>query len=154
MQSLFKDNLDGELIGRIDPKYRPAWTAMSAVHQQALAKYFLPHRSSKSLLGPTRPRVMKWYCPFTCQKAFPSGHRYCINVYTGCAHQCVYCYAACYQPVDARPKKDFEIQFCRDLHDLEEFDVPAAPVHISNGTDPFSRWANEPDNNNELEPPA
>lgn len=137
MRNLFEDNLNSDLLGRIDPKYRPVWMAMSTEHQRALANYFLPHRSAKSLLGPTRPRVIKWYCPFACQRTFPSGHRYCINVYTGCAHQCVYCYAACYQPVDAHPKKDFEIQLCRDLRDFEKFDVPAAPLHISNSTDPF-----------------
>jgi DNA repair photolyase len=137
MRNLFEDIHDSELLDRIDPKYRPVWMAMPAEHQQALAKYFLPHRSVKPLLGPTRPRVIKWYCPFACQRTFPSGHRYCINVYTGCAHQCVYCYAACYQPVNAHPKKDFGIQLRKDLCDLEEFDVPAAPLHISNSTDPF-----------------
>lgn len=99
--------------------------------------YFLPHDSSKPVIGPTRPKVLKWYCPFACQKSFPSGHRYCINVYTGCDHKCVYCYAAGYEPEIANPKKAFEKSLRKDMEDLERFDVPPAPVHLSNSTDPF-----------------
>ena len=85
----------------------------------------------------TRPRIIKWYCPFASQSAFPSGHRYCINVYAGCDHKCVYCYAAGYSPTQASRKKDFEKLITKDIEDLERFDVPPAPVHLSNSTDPL-----------------
>ena len=125
------------MVGRIDPKYRPAWDGKSVQHQLAMSWYFLPHRSRKAVLSPTRPRVVKWYCPFADQRQFPSGHRYCINIYAGCGHRCEYCYAAAYAPTEASAKPDFERMLRQDMADLERFDVPPAPVHLSNSTDPF-----------------
>ncbi|MEW6753850.1 MAG: hypothetical protein AB1505_23145 [Candidatus Latescibacterota bacterium] len=125
------------LVGRVHPHYRPVWDGLrSAEERLALAAYFLPHRSSRPVLGPTRPRVVKWYCPFAPQRLFPSGHRYCVNVYTGCAHGCRYCYAAAYEPVQAAGKRDYRRLLEKDLTDLEAFGVPPAPVHLSNSTDP------------------
>ncbi len=122
---------------RVDPKYRPVWDGRAPAEQAALAWYFLPHGSSKPTLGPIRPRVIKWYCPFADQREFPSGHRYCINVYTGCEHQCEYCYVSGYASMDAQPKENFPRLLQKDLEDLERFDVPPAPLHLSNSTDPF-----------------
>ncbi len=126
-----------DVLGRIDPKYRPAWDGKSAEHQLAMSRYFLPHHSRKAVLSPTRPRVVKWYCPFADQRQFPSGHRYCINVYAGCGHRCEYCYAAAYAPPEPSAKTDFERMLRLDMADLERFEVPPAPVHLSNSTDPF-----------------
>jgi len=125
------------LVGRIDARYRRVWDALPPRQQAALAMYFLPHRSRRDVLAPTRPRVIKWYCPFADQRVFPSGHRYVINVYAGCGHGCVYCYAAAYEPQAPAPKADFRRRLLKDLEELEEFDVPPAPVHLSNSTDPF-----------------
>lgn len=125
------------LAERVDPKYRTVWDGRPPEKRIALARHFLPHRSSKTTLIPSRPRVVKWYCPFASQHDFPSGHRYCINVYTGCAHSCVYCYAASYQPENAASKVGFEQLVVKDMEDLERFDVPPAPVHLSNSTDLF-----------------
>ncbi len=125
------------LAGRVNEKYQPVWNCRSSEERVALARYFLPHSSRKSVLGPTRPRVIKWYCPFAAQAEFPSGHRYCINVYTGCDHKCVYCYAAGYEPDHASGKQNFEKLIAKDMEDLDRFDVPAAPVHLSNSTDLF-----------------
>jgi DNA repair photolyase len=122
---------------RIDTKYRPVWDGRRREDQMALAQYFLPHGSQKHVLSPTRPRIVKWYCPFASQQEFPTGHRYCINVYTGCSHRCVYCYAAGYERAQANIKKDFQTLILKDMQDLQRFDVPPAPVHLSNSTDPF-----------------
>jgi DNA repair photolyase len=125
------------LAGRVEPKYAPAWEGLSPADQAGMAMYFLPHRSAKAELSPTRPRVVKWYCPFADQRHFPTGHRYCINVYTGCVHRCVYCYAAGYAGMDPKPKADFRKLLLKDLADLDAYDVPPAPVHLSNSTDAF-----------------
>jgi DNA repair photolyase len=125
------------LAQRVDPRYAPVWLNKTPQEQAALAMYFLPHASKKAVLCPTRPRIIKWYCPFAGQQNFPSGHRYCINVYTGCSHACEYCYAAAYEPLKPGVKRDFAGLIQKDLADLERFDVPAAPIHLSNSTDPF-----------------
>ena len=124
-------------ISRIDPRFRPVWEGRPPAEQTALRLYFLPHQSARPILEPSRPRVIKWYCPFAHQGAFPTGHRYCINVYTGCSHRCLYCYAAGYEPAHAGCKRDFARLLAKDLADLERFDVPPAPVHIANSTDVF-----------------
>lgn len=138
---LFREDIDIDrglsLAARAHRKYRPVFDRLPDRERAALAYYFLPHRSKKDVLEVTRPRVIKWYCPFADQRTFPSGHRYCINVYTGCEHDCQYCYATGY--VASRPacKSAFRTDLAKDLDALETHDVPAAPVHISNSTDPL-----------------
>jgi hypothetical protein len=132
-----EDDVPSDLLARLDRKFKPVWEGRPRREQVALARYFLPHKSTQAVIVPTRPRILKWYCPFACQSTFPSGHRYCINVYTGCAHRCVYCYAAAYEPEACAAKRDFRKLLDRDLADLEQFDVPPAPVHLSNSTDAF-----------------
>lgn len=127
----------GMLVDRVDAKFKPVWDGLPPEAQEAIALYFLLHGSQKATLQPTRPRLVKWYCPFAAQCDFPTGHRYCINVFTGCAHDCIYCYAKGYERDDARPKQAFAEMLARDMEDLERFDVPPAPVHLSNSTDPF-----------------
>lgn len=126
-----------KLIPRIDPDFKPVLDRLPEDKQLALAAYFLPHGSEKEVLTPSRPRLLKWYCPFAAQCSFPSGHRYCLNVYTGCAHRCEYCYVTGYSYMEAAPKRKFQRLLNRDLADLKAFDVPPAPLHISNSTDPF-----------------
>ena len=122
---------------KVDKKYKPVWDGRSREDQIALTRYFLARHSQKPVLAPTRPRIVKWYCPFAAQQDFPTGHRYCINVYTGCSHRCVYCYAAGYERAQANIKKDFQTLILKDMQDLQRYDVPPAPVHLSNSTDPF-----------------
>jgi len=125
------------LASRVHRKYRPVFDALSVRDRAALASYFLPHRSKKDVLEVTRPRVIKWYCPFADQRIFPSGHRYCINVYTGCEHECQYCYAVGYASREAGCKHTFREDLVKDLDALDAFDVRPAPVHMSNSTDPL-----------------
>ncbi len=131
------------LAERIHPQYAPVFEKLDERERAAVALYFLPHTSKKPLLEVTRPRVVKWYCPFADQREFASGHRYCINVYTGCEHACQYCYAAGY--IDARPncKSDFRKALIKDLDALDTYDVPPAPVHLSNSTDPLQSLEQE-----------
>lgn len=126
-----------ERAAKIGSKFAPAWEGLPPADAAAFANYFLPHKSAKNLLSPTRPRVIKWYCPFANQRDFPTGIRYCINLYSGCSHDCVYCYAAGYSPENAACKRDFEKMLARDLADMEKFNTPPAAVHLSNSTDPF-----------------
>jgi len=125
------------LIPRIHSDFKPVWDGLPDDQQLALAAYFLPWGSKKEQIGPTRPQVLHWYCPFAAQAVFPSGHRYCLNVYSGCSHECEYCYAVSYAGSKASCKRGFGRLLERDLADLEAFDVPPAPVHLSNSTDPF-----------------
>lgn len=126
-----------KMIPRIDPDFKPVWDRLTENAQLRLAAYFLPHGSAKEVLTPTRPRLLKWYCPFAPQSSFPSGHRYCLNVYRGCSHACEYCYVNGYSLMEAASKRDFKRLLERDLADLEAFNVPPAPLHMSNSTDPF-----------------
>lgn len=139
--NLFDKDFDMErglsLARRVNLKYRPVFENLPDRDRAALAFYFLPHGSKKEVLEVTRPRVIKWYCPFADQRKFPSGHRYCINVYTGCEHKCQYCYALGYAAEKVNCKSNFLVDLLKDLDALDEYDVPPAPVHVSNSTDPL-----------------
>ena len=125
------------LADKVNAKYKPVFDKLLPNRRAALAWYFLPHKSKKETLNVTRPKIIKWYCPFADQKDFPTGHRYCINVYTGCSHQCHYCYAQGYEPDLPNCKANYHKHLLKDLNDIQEYNLPPAPVHISNSTDPL-----------------
>jgi hypothetical protein len=64
-----------QIAERVNTKYKPVFDKLPPAQRAAAALYFLPHKSQKEILGVTRPRVVKWYCPFADQKDFPTGHR-------------------------------------------------------------------------------
>lgn len=132
-----------ELARRVHPKYSQVFEKLGDRDRAAVALYFLPHGSAKEVLEVTRPRVIKWYCPFADQREFPSGHRYCINVYTGCEHECQYCYATGYVAAQPKCKSRFREDLCKDLDALDACDVPPAPIHLSNSTDPLQSLERE-----------
>jgi hypothetical protein len=86
-----------------------------------------------------RSHIVGLYDPFASRSEFPAGRRWCINVYTGCAFACRYCYAQGYIPDAFRPrlKKDFRRKLYNDLADIAQLRLHPAPVHISNSTDPL-----------------
>ena len=59
------------LLTRLDSKYAPAFARLTEEEQHKAALYFLPHASAKEIITVTRPRMIKWYCPFADQSAFP-----------------------------------------------------------------------------------
>jgi len=141
-------SLAESLLARLDPKYAPAFKRLSVEEQHKTVLYFLPHTSAKEILPVTRPRMIKWYCPFADQSAFPSGVRYSINVYNGCEHACQYCYVQGYstsQTIEgtAKCKDNFRHQLLKDLTDIEKYDVPCTPAHLSNSTDAFGAIENQ-----------
>ena len=59
-----------------------------------------------------------------------------FNPYTGCDHQCIYCYASSYIPSfsDCRPKKDALAQLKREAAKLN-----GETISIANSSDPYPR---------------
>ena len=44
------------LVDRVHPDFKPVWDGLDQEEDRlALAAYFLPHRSRKQILAPTRP---------------------------------------------------------------------------------------------------
>ena len=89
-----------------------------------------------------KKRVINLYDPMANrQHKFPDGLRWCANIYVGCYHNCGYCYVNGYSQnnvgISPHPKKDFCNKALKDISDLKDFGVPAAPLHMSNSTDPL-----------------
>ena len=72
--------LAGSLLNRLDSKYAPAFERLPENERHRAALYFLPHTSTKEIITVTRPRIIKWYCPFADQTVFPSGVRYSMTL--------------------------------------------------------------------------
>ncbi len=60
--------------------------------------------------------------------------KYSLHPYTGCSHQCVYCYATSYIRVrKSIPKRDLIQKLKRDLRKVN----PALPIVLSTSSDPY-----------------
>ncbi len=75
--------------------------------------------------NPFRPKI----CPLRLE----------VNVYTGCAFQCVYCYARAYIRGFDKPRRkpNFEENLKRDVERAVEIGLNKLPVSISNSCDPL-----------------
>jgi DNA repair photolyase len=62
-----------------------------------------------------------------------------VNVYTGCAFQCTYCFARAYIRDFDKPrcKQNFEKRLERDIKDALRLGLDKLPVSISNSCEPF-----------------
>lgn len=86
-----------------------------------------------------RNHLISLYDPFASRAEFPAGRRWCINVYTGCAFACKYCYIISYirDAFHPRVKNQFDSLLLKDLAEIVALNLHPAPVHISNSTDPL-----------------
>lgn len=81
---------------------------------------------SLSLIKPFDP----WQSPLcTCPP------KYSLNPYTGCSHECLYCYASSFVPrfYEPRPKGEFIKRVTKDLKNLPENSL----ISLSNSSDPY-----------------
>lgn len=97
--------------------------------------------SSTDLMGKLkeynrRAKVLKKFNPFESKVCPP---RLEVNVYTGCAYNCKYCYARAYirDFYIPRPKADFEKKLKREAQRAIEMGLDKLPVSISNSCEPF-----------------
>jgi len=81
-------------------------------------------------------RILKKFNPFG-SRACPSKLE--VNVYTGCAFQCKYCYARAYirKFEEPRPKANFEKSLREDINLATKLWLTVLPVSISNSCDPL-----------------
>jgi DNA repair photolyase len=81
-------------------------------------------------------KVLKRFNPFR-SKTCP--FRLEVNVYTGCAFQCIYCYARAYIRGFEKPrcKPSFEENLKKDVKKAVEIGLNKLPVSISNSCDPL-----------------
>ncbi|MFC1652128.1 radical SAM protein [Planctomycetota bacterium] len=85
-----------------------------------------------------RNHIISLYDPFASRQTFPAGRRWCVNVYTGCAFHCTYCYTHNYIRNSTQPriKKGFITRLEKDVIEIKNLGLHPAPIHISNSTDP------------------
>ena len=137
----FKNVDCDELISKVSKKQMPIFLKYRQEEQRSIYRYLFSRRP-KGETPSLKNRLIGLYNPMadrTCR--FSDGLRFCVNVYTGCSHNCIYCYVNAYSPqnvgVAFNPKKDFERKFLADINELSRLEVPSAPLHMSNSTDPL-----------------
>lgn len=137
------------LIQRVSDRLKPLFDKKPYCEDEkrAIYRYLFSRRPSR--LPPSlRSRLINLYDPLADRSSqFPDGLRWCLNVYVGCKHSCTYCYVNGYSqaPMGQRPhpKVRFERHLTHDLQTLKALEVPPAPLHISNSTDPLQEHLEE-----------
>ncbi len=83
-------------------------------------------------------KVIKAFNPNKSRYEFGCPPRFCINVYVGCIHQCVYCYNHWFKDFDKpRDKKEFEKGLRKDIERIKKYKLQHLITSISNSTDAF-----------------
>jgi len=130
------------LIGEASAKERRVFDGRPPREQRAIYRVLFPMMPRALPPRLAGARVIGLYNPMADRSnGFPDGLRWCVNVYTGCKHDCAYCYVTGYSRngigVSPKAKKDYARTLDRDVARLVELGVPAAPIHLSNSTDPL-----------------
>ena len=128
IQKIFQNIPDPELLEGLTDGEKAKWV-------QYL--YATPKRNTHNLS--LRNHIIGLYDPFAVRNNFSAGRRWCVNVYVGCAYQCRYCYTISYIRDSSHPrvKNNFQKRLQNDLDELERYNLHAAPIHISNSTEPL-----------------
>lgn len=86
---------------------------------------------------PTKIKTMTVITPFDPWKSklCTCPEKYSLSAYTGCQHQCLYCYASSYirNFYSARPKKDFSKRLEKDIKKIPQGSI----ITLSNSSDPY-----------------
>ncbi|MGE0086490.1 MAG: radical SAM protein [Desulfococcaceae bacterium] len=115
------------------------FNGLSETEKSAWADYLYANPKEETQKLSLKPHIVGLYDPFADQNEFPAGRRWCVNVYTGCAFSCKYCYTISYirNAFQPRLKNNFELLLDKDLKKIQDFYLHPAPIHISNSTDPL-----------------
>jgi len=129
------------LIQKVESKTKRIFEGYDSDQQRAIYRYQFSRRPKK--LPPSmKSRIINLYDPMANRSnKFPDGLRWCANIYVGCYHNCGYCYVNGYSQnnvgISPHPKNNFIENLLKDIEDLRTLGVPAAPLHMSNSTDPL-----------------
>ena len=139
-------------LQRVEARHRALFDGLDGETASHVLAYFFSAPRSPLASPQPRTRALALYDPFADRTTFPAGIRYCLNVYAGCGHGCRYCYVRNYVPrtAEGRAKPDLLRRLERDLSAIRALELPRAPLHISNSTDPL-QWPLEASNRHTLE---